>query len=247
MNRANTKHVPLLFYCRQRVLSEPNFQLNSRIAQAWSCDMYSRVKENTLGYLERADMQQRLATSRSIKQSTGAEVPGKLLPASFHGSPAKRKNDTEDALVVVDRRGKPHLMITVTCIPEWAGIVDNLIMRHQTASDRPDLCCRVFKLKLAEIMADLKGGKVFGPYDYHTYMSIIESQKRGLPHSHIVIKFKGDGPDRLNQIDSWVWAQLPSESIANGRLREYVLKFMVHRPCVGHNINSPCMETNHKF
>lgn len=93
-------------------------------------------------------------------------------------------------------------------------------------------------------MADLKGGKVFGPYDYH--MSVIEFQKRGLPHSHIVIKFKGDGPDRLNQIDSWVWAQLPSESIAKGRLHEYVLNFMVHWPCEAHNVNSPCMETNRK-
>ena len=183
MNRANTKHAPFLFYCRQRVLSEPIFQLNSRIAQAWSCDMYSRFEENTLGYLERADMQQRLATSRSIKQSTGAEVPGKLLPASFHGSPAKRKKDIEDALAVVNRRGKPHLMITVTCNPERPEIVDNL-MPHQTASDRPDLRCRAFKLKLAEIMANFKGGKVSGPYDYH--MSVIEFQKRGLPHAHSV-------------------------------------------------------------
>lgn len=29
-------------------------------------------------------------------------------------------------------------------------------------------------------------------------------------------------------------------------LRERVLKFMVHRPCGGHNANSVCMETNRK-
>lgn len=100
-------------------------------------------------------------------------------------------------------------MITVTCNPEWPEIVANL-EPHQTATDRQDLCCRVFHVKLAKIMADLKGGKVFGEYDYHMY--VIEFQKRGLPHSHILIKFKGDGPDTRNEMDKWV---------------------LVHRPCGG--------------
>ena len=83
---------------------------------------------------------------------------------------------------------------------------------------------------------------MFSPCDYH--MSVTEFLKRGLRRSHNAINFKGDGPDRLNEIDSWVWAQLLAESIANGRLREKVLKFMVHRPCGGHNVNSACVETN---
>lgn len=77
-------------------------------------------------------------------------------------------------------------------------------------------------------------------------MYVIEFQTRGLPHSHIVVKFKGDGPDTLNEMDKWVWAQLPSEDIAGGVLRERVLTFMVHRPCGGHNADSVCMETNRK-
>ena len=44
-------------------------------------------------------------------------------------------------------------------------------------------------------------------------MYVIEFQKRGLSHSHIVIKFKGSGPDTLNEIDKWVWIQLPSGDI----------------------------------
>ena len=69
-------------------------------------------------------------------------------------------------------------------------------------------------------MADLKSGNVFGPYDYH--MDVIEFQKRSLPHAHIVVEVKNDGPDRMNDIDSWVWAQLPDASIANGVFREKV-------------------------
>ena len=59
--------------------------------------------------MEAAPFQQRFATARSITQSSGAENPGQLLPVSFHGSPAKRKHDTGDALAVVNRKGKPHL------------------------------------------------------------------------------------------------------------------------------------------
>ena len=77
-------------------------------------------------------------------------------------------------------------------------------------------------------------------------MYVIEVPKRGLPHCHIVIKFKGSGPDTLNEIDKWVWAQLPSEDIAGGLLRVRVLRFMVHRPCEGHNVDSVCMQNNRK-
>lgn len=148
----------------------------------------------------------------------------------------------EDALAIVNRLGKPHLMITVTCNPNWREIVYNL-QHGQRAHDRPDLCCGVFKLKLKAIMADLKNGNLFGEYDYHMY--VLEFPKHGYPHARIVVKFKGVGADQLGQMDSWVWAQLPNASIANGHLRTKVLGFMIHRPCGAHNCNSPCMQTNH--
>ena len=48
----------------------------------------------------------------------------------------------------------------------WLEITRNLLP-GQAAYDRPDLCCLVFKMKLKEIMAALKSGKVFGPYLAH--------------------------------------------------------------------------------
>ncbi|CAN0345993.1 unnamed protein product, partial [Laminaria digitata] len=44
---------------------------------------------------------------------------GKRLPTSFHASPANRKISQLDAMSVVTRKGKPHLMITVTCNSNW--------------------------------------------------------------------------------------------------------------------------------
>lgn len=88
---------------------------------------------------------------------------------------------------------------------------------------------------MKEIMTVLKSGKIFGPYDSH--LSVIEFQKRGYPHAHVLMTFKNAGPDALNEIDKWVWAQLPSEDIAGGKLREKVIKYMLHRPCGAHNVN----------
>lgn len=241
MNRAGTKHVPFLFYCRQRLLSEPIFQRNSRIAQEWCCDMFSRFEENKLTYFETDELQNklRLASKRSISESTGDNQPGKLLPATFHGSPLKRKSDTEDALSIVNRRGRPQLFITITCNPGWPEIVANLLP-GQSAADRPDLCCRVFKQKVAQIIADLKTGNVFSELDY--YFFTIEYQQRGYPHCHCICRFKND--DAFTNMDSWVWAQLPSPDIAGGRLREAVLKHMIHRPCGIFNVRAVCMDTN---
>lgn len=163
--------------------------------------MFSRYEENKLSYFETDDFQNkvRLATKRSIHESTGDNSPGKLLPASFHGSPFKRKHDTEDALVIVNRRGRPQLFLTITCNPLWPEITANLLP-GQSASDRPDLCCRVFKYKVAQIMADLKTGTVFSDLGFFFYT--IEWQARGLPHCHCICRFKND--DAFTNMDSWV-------------------------------------------
>ena len=48
---------------------------------------------------------------------------------------------------IVAKLSKPDLFLTFTCNPKWPEIVANLLP-GQTASDRPDLVARVFKLKL---------------------------------------------------------------------------------------------------
>ena len=73
----------------------------------------SRSEEERLSFAENSPLQQRLATDRSIRNSSNGENPGKILPASHPGSPAKRKSDTEDALAIVNRKDRPHLFITV--------------------------------------------------------------------------------------------------------------------------------------
>jgi hypothetical protein len=52
-------------------------------------------------------------------------------------------------------------------------------------TDRPDLVARVFKQKKDQLMNDLIVGEVLGKVVAH--MHVIEFQKRGLPHAHILL------------------------------------------------------------
>jgi len=90
----------------------------------------------------------------------------------------------QDAMAIVRSCGKPDLFITMTCNPNWPEITAKLLL-GQTARDRPELVSRVFKLKLNELLDDLIKKKVCGRTVAHIY--VIEYQKRGLPHAHILI------------------------------------------------------------
>lgn len=233
------KKGPLQYYVRQRLLSEPVFHRLSRVVKEWQRDMYSSHEEQSLHYISSAAGKKRVTTYRVLSESAQESQVGKMLPKSFHGHPAKTKANTTDALAVVARKGKPHLMLTMTCNGSWEGISQNLLA-GQTASDRPDLCDRVFKIKLAELMKDLRSGQIFGPIVYEMY--VIEFQKRGMPHARVIVKFDGPSPDQLGEIDEWCWAEIPPAEMNDGRARAQVLNLMVHRKYGSHNIASPCMQ-----
>ena len=57
MNTAGTAHVPLPFYCRQRIISERVFKRNRRIAQKWITDNLPRTKEKQPRFIEAAHFQ----------------------------------------------------------------------------------------------------------------------------------------------------------------------------------------------
>ena len=141
---------------------------------------------------------------------------------------------------VVARKGKPHLMITMTCNGNWPEIQDNLLP-GQCALDRPDLCNRVFGKKKSKASMHHLTHNLFGKAQY--FLNVIEFQKRGLVHCHIVIKFEGLSPEARHEVDSWIWTNLLDENIANGELREKVIKKMINQKCVDFNPNAACTTT----
>ncbi|UYV63010.1 hypothetical protein LAZ67_2002837, partial [Cordylochernes scorpioides] len=159
-----------------------------------------------------------------------------ILPATFTRSPRHMHEYTQDAMVFVRTYGRPDLFITFTCNPSWPEINAELF-NGQKPMDRHDLTARVFKLKLNKLIALITKKCIFG--ETRCWMFTIEWQKRGLPHSHILIWIK----DKIHpiKIDNVISSEIPNPE-EDPNLFEVVIKNMIHGPCGTFNINAPCMK-----
>ncbi|XP_054280076.1 uncharacterized protein LOC128998105 [Macrosteles quadrilineatus] len=235
-------------YSRCLLLSEPRFSHLGRLSQAWQVEMFARYEEEKLRYikftqLKNTDSALRVGPVDEIRnaqqvlndiagdetvQGEGGVQAGKVyLPSSFTGGPRYMKVKYEDAMAIVSRLGSPTFFLTFTYNATWEEN-KKACPRGGTRSD-PSTACRVFRIKLLELLRDLRSGAMFGRSVYIVY--VIEMQMRGLPHAHIVFKIDGDGPVQASEIDSIIRADIPSEEEAGGRLRKLVLKHMIHGPC----------------
>lgn len=75
-----------------------------------------------------------------------------LLPATFVGGPRYMKNLYLDAMAICKYYGFPDLFITFTCNPKWTEITKYVQPRKLSPDDRPDILCRVFKIKLDRLL-----------------------------------------------------------------------------------------------
>jgi len=73
-----------------------------------------------------------------------------VLPSSFIGVMCYMFNHCQDAMAICKKFSYPDLFITITCNVNWPEIHDVLGPKGFTPSDRPDIVCRVFKVKLDE-------------------------------------------------------------------------------------------------
>src|SRR5512138_351968 len=161
-----------------------------------------------------------------------------LLPPTFTGGERYMRKQYLDAMSIVREFGKPTLFMTMTCNPEWPEIQEALY-EHQKADARPDLVSRVFHCKFQECMNDIVKKEVFGKV--LSYVASIEFQKRGLPHSHVLIILDpGTAPRTPAEYDGYVCAELPNP-IENEILFNLASKFMIHGPCGIQTRISPCM------
>ena len=98
----------------------------------------------------------------------------------------------------------------MTANPRWDEIT-NALLPGQTAQDRPDLVARIFQLKLQALLMLLTEKFVFGRPVGHVY--VVEFQKRGLPHSHIlIILHSSDKPHNPTDYNRMVCAELPDKT-----------------------------------
>ena len=150
-------------------------------------------------------------------------------------------------MAVVAKLGKPDLFVTFTCNPDWPEIRAELLGR-QSPADRPDLCARVFHMKvrvgaapglrhwpsalalpLTRAPCSKTAGLQLGAlcdmlFKDHVLgkpvarCHVIEFQKRGLPHAHMLIILDADDrPSGAADIDRMVCAELPGEPLQRRR------------------------------
>ena len=94
-----------------------------------------------------------------------------VLSNSFVGGNRDMAKRYQDAMACVRHRGKPSFFITFTCNPKWSEIVDSL-PAGVSATDRPDIVSRVFRLKLNQMLDDIKKGDAFGKAVAH--LAVVE-------------------------------------------------------------------------
>ncbi len=100
----------------------------------------------------------------------------------------------------------------------------------------------MFKIKLKELINDIHKKHILG----HTIVGIyvIEFQKHGLSHAHILIFFAEDcKPHTIEDVDRMISAELLNPNPETNRLaHEMVTICMMHGPCGDAFPNDPCME-----
>ncbi|KAL8143444.1 hypothetical protein V2J09_016476 [Rumex salicifolius] len=148
-----------------------------------------------------------------------------VLSSSFTGGRRYIIQNYQDAMVICRHHGYPDLFITFTCNTKF---VEEQGLRPE---DRPDIICRVFKMKLDDMISTIRSDEFFFG-KVKSVLYTIEFQKRGLPHAHIVVflekSAKLHDPD---DIDLVISTEIP-DTIHDPHL------FMLHGPCGSFNTNS---------
>ncbi|XP_031096995.1 uncharacterized protein LOC116001246 [Ipomoea triloba] len=217
-----------------------------RLLQQYIVDAYTMIESGRLVYIR---THQKSLRCESYKRLTDALTNGEvdptaqgkriILPSSFTGGARYMIQNYQDAMAICKAMGYPSLFITFTCNPKWPELERFLKARNLKAEDRPDIICRVFKMKLNALISEIRKNNIFGVVSAVIYT--IEFQKRGLPHAHILVFLtKNDSPKTPKDIDMWISAENPNE-ICDPEYYKAVQEFMMHGPCGSCRKNSPCM------
>ena len=165
--------------------------LAGRLFHEYLCVSFANIEADRLDWYRNNQRKMRIERWQNLHDHVcaGDGTPaGKriILGPAFTNGPRNQHAKFQDAMAIVRDRGKPSLFITFTCNPKWDEIVQSL-PPTQRAEDRPDVVSRVFRAKFKLLMDDLVHKHVLGTVS--SYLSVIEFQKRGLPHAHILLIF----------------------------------------------------------
>ncbi|XP_074109289.1 uncharacterized protein LOC141534044 [Cotesia typhae] len=233
------KHVTRNAYIKFRMAIRNSFNaflMGRRLFQQWVVDSYVKVEKDRISFCRnnkkklRAESYQGLIDHLHNRATDTNSQIGKIiiLPSTFVSSPRNMVQHYQDAMCLVRVFGTPDLFITMTCNPQWCEIVENLLP-GQTAADRPDIVARVFYLKVKQLIDIIVKQNHFG--EVKAFVYVIEYQKRGLPHVHLLVTLNDNSKITTpEQVNRYVSAEIP-DPLTNPRLHGIVMKNMIHGPC----------------
>ncbi|CAH1453014.1 unnamed protein product [Lactuca virosa] len=243
-----------------------------RLFQQFLVDGYTMIESERLFFIRkqqkilRCESYEKLRNHQALGSTDISNVGQRvILPSSFTGGARYMMQNYLDAMSLCKWFGYPDFFITFTCNPKWPEVQRFLKDTPLHPEDRPDILCRLFKIKLDAFIKDLRKNKIFGTVQAGMYVYIhtptislianfypiciilcalvytIEFQKRGLPHSHICLFLHADCKlPTVEYIDPYISAEIPNIN-EDPELYSLVREFMIHGPCGAENFNCPCM------
>lgn len=235
------------FYLYRLMVRENDYILSfGRLSQQYIIDCFLRIECSRLNFITlhqdkiRADTYAGLHDQLRHKSEEHNAKMGrcKILPSTFEGSSRHMYESYQDSMVLVRNFGKPDLFITFTCNPQWPDILRNL-QPGQAPIDRPDIVSRVFHLKLKKFLDLIKSGYL-GKILAYNY--VIEFQKRGLPHVHILV-YLASPIKTIEDVDTLISAQIPDKE-TDPRLYDVIVSQNIHTclPSRCYNEKGKCMK-----
>ncbi|XP_074369738.1 uncharacterized protein LOC141711229 [Apium graveolens] len=235
------QHVSLGEYCCYKIMIRTFEGLTPHLAgslwQQYVVNQFASIEQYRLDWVSahqttiRADLYNYVRDSLS-KGDHDPMLVGKavILPDSFTGSQRYMSQYFRDFLVICRAIGHPSLFFTMTCNSKWPEIQEMLkLLPNVDHVDAPDIVSCVFKLKLDQLLDLIKKKNYFGKCI--GVMHVIEFQKHGLPHMHMLIWPSPESrPNSIEKVDQLVSAEIPDKN-SDPIAYEAVKNYMMHGPC----------------
>ena len=129
---------------------------SGRLFHQYIVDAYTAIEQERMTFYMlnqkklRADLYNNVCDAIQQGDASSKKMGKRIiLPSSFTGGPRYMVENYRDAMAICRWYGNPDLFITITANPKWEEVNDHIRKAgNENANDRPDIECRVFKMKL---------------------------------------------------------------------------------------------------
>ncbi|SCV68086.1 BQ2448_207 [Microbotryum intermedium] len=212
-------------------------------------DGWASAENDRLSYIANHQEEMRLTSRAAIEDAMARGIPAEqlgqsdILASTIASGPRNVSNDSTTRSVwsratanrICSSPSRAILIGERSCVSS---------ARAKRRTTCPNIVARVFEAKLQALMDDVYGTRdcagVFGQVLSHIY--VIEYQKRGLAHAHILNTLAADDrPTTKDDVDRIVCAEIPDPDLYPCLLAT-VTSSMLHGKCGAANPRQPSME-----